>query len=203
MHIIPCGCRCATVAQPYGFLSLQYEQAGMGQSDNNALPAVPDGGRDSGILASVDWDRVIPDRSYPVRLPSEIDPGRFVKSPAVIPEVVAKYAVYGEKGVEEIAQRLRTQSKEKEGGKFGKGSVHYQPQSPFPPGVWEYKCETCRYYQPPGESAGTGPKCEMVGHEDNLFGGENVHPNGWCALWLPEEDEQWFDYIADRLEGEG
>lgn len=152
-------------------------------------------------VAGASMDRVIPDPEYLKTLPAQIDPSVFFRSPTVIAEVVGRYVNDGDQSVEDVAERVRDSAAEKPTGTFNKGSVHYAPQSPLPYGVWEYKCRTCRFYTPPEESPDGNPRCEVVGRRDNPLGGENVHPEAWCALWLPEDGREWFEYVTDRMEG--
>jgi hypothetical protein len=116
---------------------------------------------------------------------------------------VLAYALYGDEGVNGIESILRERAQGLERGKVSKYDAYYAPQSPVPFGLWEYRCETCRFYDPDGGGDGNGAECEIVGHGEDWFGGENVHPSAWCALWLPEEGRGWFEYVTDRLEGTG
>jgi hypothetical protein len=173
----------------------------MSNDNSIQLPRIPGTDFDPGSISLPDKDRVIPDTSYLKELPTDIDYSTLVKSPIILPEVIARYQANGESGILAIEQRIRSNARKKEGGRFAKGSVHYTPQSPFPPVVWEYKCHTCRFYTPPDESPTGNPQCEVVGRGDNLLGGADIHPDAWCALWLPEDGKEWFEYVTDRLEG--
>lgn len=137
------------------------------------------------------------------RIPDETDLKTFAKATKTVPEVVGISISHGESGITEIETEIRSLAAEKEGGKLHKHESLYAPQTPIPFGVWEYKCATCRFYVDPDTSPDEEPRCEVVGRQSDLFGGENVHPEAWCGYWLPNRGQEWFDYVRDRLEGEG
>lgn len=117
------------------------------------------------------------------------------------PRVVAAYLRQGEDGLAELADRLREQAHERPGGKFSKRRALYLPQSPFPPLFWRNQCERCRFWYEgaPGEPGG----CTIVGLQDDPFGGEAIHPRGWCALWMPPAGEPAFAWLRERLHPDG
>ena len=137
------------------------------------------------------------------RIPDETDIKTLARSTRTVPEVVGVSITRGEDGIAELERGVRELAAEKDGEKLHKHESLYAPQTPIPFGVWEYKCATCRFYVGPDESDDGSPKCQVVGREGDLFGGESVHPEAWCGLWLPNEGQEWFDYVRDRLEGEG
>lgn len=162
---------------------------------------LPNVRRNSGNISLPDMDEVAPQIEQLLVWARDIDPENFARGLGVPHEAVARYALQGNPGIKKIDRTLRQRAREKDGGKFNKATAHYVPQTPLPVGVWEYKCHTCRYYVEPEESPSGRPQCEIVGQEHNLFGGENIHPDAWCALWLPEDGREWFEWATDRLEG--
>jgi len=123
-------------------------------------------------------------------------PKNPVTSVATVPASIAGYAIDGDEGIEDLARGVKTRAMEEPYSKF---DAAYVPQTPYPPGLWDYKCATCRFYQPNGDGQS---KCSVVGEEDDPFGGAAVHPEAWCGLWLPMDGQGWFDWVTDRLEGE-
>ena len=123
-------------------------------------------------------------------------PKNPVTSASVVPASVAGYAIDGKEGLDSLENGIRSRARDE---KYTKFEAAYVPQTPYPPALWEYKCATCRFYQP---NEGGKSKCEVVGKEGNKFGGEAIHPEAWCGLWLPEDGQGWFDWVTDRLEGE-
>jgi hypothetical protein len=165
------------------------------------LPRVPDADATPAFISTPDMEEAIPNLATVLAGPEEIDAGSFLFSPGVAPASVFGYALGGEETLTDIEEIVRSRANVTDRGKVSKYDVFYSPQTPIPFGVWEYKCETCRFYQSDEETFGDGPKCEVVGHEEDWMGGENVHPQGWCATWLPEQGRGWFEYATDRLEG--
>lgn len=123
-------------------------------------------------------------------------PKNPVTSVATVPASVTGYAIDGEEGIESIENGIRARAGD---GKFSKFEAAYSPQTPLPPGAWEYKCATCRFYDKNGSGES---RCEVVGNPDDPFGGEKVHPEAWCGLWLPVDGQGWFDWIRNRIEGD-
>lgn len=116
-------------------------------------------------------------------------------------ELLRAYAQSGTNGVNEVADQLHNRAHKQPGGAFSKREVQYLPQSPFPPFMWRYECERCRYWREggPGEPGG----CHIVGREDDWFGGKHIHPRGWCGLWTPPEGEPAFAWFRERLRPDG
>lgn len=166
------------------------------------LPQVPDAEGPAAFVSTPDPDEVVPDLGTLLAGPEEVNTGSFLFSPGVIPATVLGYTAGGEGTLSSIEDVLRERANRTDKGKISKFDAFYAPQTPLPFGVWEYKCETCRFYQQPRGGRNGSPACEVVGHEEDWFGGESVHPEGWCALWMPEAGRGFFEYATDRLEGE-
>lgn len=117
------------------------------------------------------------------------------------PMALLRYALSGEDGLAAVADRLHEAAHDRPGDKFGKGEAVYLPQSPFPSLMWRPKCERCRFYEDgsPGEPA----TCYIVGREGDRWGGEAIHPRGWCAYYLPAEGEPAFEWFRERLNPTG
>lgn len=111
------------------------------------------------------------------------------------------YLTGGEAGLARVADDLHDRAHRQPGGKFGKRETAYLPQSPLPPAMWRYSCQRCRFYREgaPGEPA----RCHVVGREGEPFGGERIHPEGWCGLWTPPEGEPAFAWFRERLRPDG
>ncbi len=117
------------------------------------------------------------------------------------PTALLRYVLQGEDGLADVAERLHEAAHDRPGGKFGKDESLYLPQSPFPPLLWRPKCERCRFYEDgaPGDPA----MCHIVGREGDRWGGEAIHPRGWCAYYLPPEGEPAFEWFRERLDPSG
>lgn len=115
--------------------------------------------------------------------------------------VLASYLRGGEASLARIADRLHRTADRRPGGKFDKSEAVYLPQSPFPPLLWRPECERCRFYEDgePGEPA----TCHLVGRPDDRWGGEAIHPRGWCAYYLPPAGEPAFTWLRERLRPSG
>lgn len=152
-------------------------------------------------VATPDIQRLLPDADFPQADLENFNPGVSLASPSVIAGTVAAYGVEGEEGVQSVADRVLERATRAENGRFNKTDVFYQPIAP-PPGVWDYRCRNCRFYQgqPGEESEGL---CEIVGHGEDPFGGRSISPEAWCALWLPEDGDEWFSWVKRRMEGTG
>lgn len=113
------------------------------------------------------------------------------------PKTVLSYLLAGEDGLSRVGDRLHRAAHERPGGKFGKTEARYLPQTPFPPLLWQPQCGRCRFYEDgaPGEPA----TCHLVGREGDRWGGEAIHPRGWCAYYLPPEGEPAFEWYRERL----
>ena len=165
-------------------------------------PRVPEEEAPDTFVSTPEVGEAIPELATVLVGPGEIDAGSFLFSPGVVPGVVAGYALGGEETLESIEEILRTRAAMNDAGKINKYDAFYAPQTPLPFGVWRYACETCRFFQAGKGGRDSAGQCEIVGHEGDWFGGERVHPSGWCALWVPTEGTKPFEYITDRLEGE-
>lgn len=117
------------------------------------------------------------------------------------PRVLSAYLRRGEAGLTDLEERLHEQAHEQPGKKFGKRETAYLPQSPFPPLLWRNNCERCRFYHDgaPGEPA----TCHIVGREGDPYGGEAIHPRGWCGLYTPPSGEPAFAWFHERLNPDG
>lgn len=120
----------------------------------------------------------------------------FLLAPGTLGATVIAELAAGEEGQAKIEYEIRARADDEASGKFSKADAWYVPFG-FPPVFWEYRCETCRFYQPEGEESG---ECEIVGRDYDAFGGEKIHPRAWCALWMPEEDDDWFEWLLNRLD---
>jgi hypothetical protein len=122
-------------------------------------------------------------------------------APAVPPATVASYAVEGDQGVSRLEEIIRNRANRLETGKFSKYDSYYLPQTPIPFGLWSYRCRTCRFYNAREKVNARGATCNVVGQDGDPLGGEYVHPEAWCAYWLPQQGRSWFEWATDRLEG--
>lgn len=128
-------------------------------------------------------------------LPRVPDVESLVLAPLTIAvETVAAFAV-GEAGESQVEAYIRGLAAERPTGKFSKLDSYYVPFE-IPPVFWEYRCETCRFYQEANADAGT---CDVVGRAGDPFGGEAISPQAYCAWWMPEADDEPFDWIRNRL----
>jgi hypothetical protein len=174
----------------------------MANDDRGPLPAIPDSDTIQSYISTPERDKALPSLATVLAGPGEVDVGSLLFSPAVPPAAVFGYALGGEATLSDLEATLRSRARATERGKVSKYDAYYAPQTPIPFGVWEYKCGTCRFYRGTGGRQSTGGVCEVVGHQEDWFGGESVHESGWCAMWLPKEGRRWFEYVTDRLEGE-
>lgn len=117
------------------------------------------------------------------------------------PNLLWNYLRRGDRGVDEVADRLHEAAHDQPNGKFDKRSALYLPQSPFPPLLWRNQCGRCRFWQEgaPGEPG----QCHIVGRPDDDFGGEAIHQRGWCALFTPPAGEPPFAWLDERLHPDG
>lgn len=174
----------------------------MPEMQNNGGPGVPDEEPADTFFSVPEVADAIPSPASVLVGPGEIDAGSFLFSPGVPGGVVAGYVLGGDHTLGSIEDILRERADRTDRGKISKYDSFYLPQSPAPFGLWEYKCSTCRFFQEAeGRGDGAGA-CEVVGHEEDWLGGERVHPESWCALWMPAEGTKPFEYITDRVEGE-
>lgn len=117
------------------------------------------------------------------------------------PRLLWNYLRQGDRGVDEAAERLHHAAHDEPGKKFDKDSALYLPQSPFPPLLWRNQCERCRFWREGGP--GEPGTCHIVGREDDPYGGEAIHPRGWCAFFTPPTGEPPFSWVRERLEPDG
>lgn len=120
-------------------------------------------------------------------------------SPFTIGASIGVEFVAGEDGQARLERKIRQRASAEPNGKLSKTSAYYIPTS-TPPFVWEYECDTCRFYNATSENGGT---CDVVGRDEDPMGGEAVHPDAWCALWLPKEDDAPFEWVRNRLNPDG
>lgn len=150
-------------------------------------------------LADFDPMEVLPDRNFLVEDLKNFNPDITV---AALPFVVSTFGAYGidgEEGVQVLEDKVRERAQHATDGRFNKTDALYQPMAP-PPGVWDYRCQNCRFFIP-GAGDDGGGHCGIVGHEEDPFGGRSISPEAWCALWLPEDGEEWFTYLKNAAEG--
>ena len=166
----------------------------------DAEPRVPDTEKAGPFIEYPNGAEVTGDLSNLLFGPDEPALDALAFSPGVIPASVIGYAVDGERGLSNIESAISDRADGLDAGKLSKYDVLYAPQAPIPFGVWEYKCKTCRFYERNGAKGGHAPGCQVVGQEGDPFGGEAVHPEAWCTLWLPEEERGFFTYLTERLE---
>lgn len=172
----------------------------MAEDRDVPLPSVPDAESARAYISIAEPDEIITDLGDHLFGPDEISLKSLLLGPATVPASVAGYAVFGDKGTAKVEQEVRDWKRDLDGAKISKYDAYYLPETPIPYGVWEYRCRTCRFYTPPEETEDGQARCEVVGQEGDMFGGERIHPSGWCSLWLPEDGEAWFDYVTERLE---
>lgn len=166
------------------------------------LPSIPDADGPAAFISAPDAEDILPDLSHITSRPDAESLAAFAYTPGIPPIVAAGYATKGEEGMSEVESKLRDRASNADSGKIRKYGANYFPQTPIPFGAWEYKCETCRFYQHDHSDGPSHPQCEVVGHPGDALGGENIHPDGWCAFWLPKPGVGWLEYVTDRLEGE-
>ncbi|WP_433630636.1 high-potential iron-sulfur protein [Halomicrococcus sp. NG-SE-24] len=124
-----------------------------------------------------------------------------VSWPSHAGRVLLAYLRDGEDGLAEIAEEIHHRAHDRHGEKFGKEEAGYLPQSPFPPTMWVNTCGRCRFWE---EGApGKAGKCHVVGRKEDRFGGEHIHPRGWCKLWLPPEGEPAFAWAFEQFDPTG
>lgn len=128
----------------------------------------------------------------------DIDPDVAALSPFTIPTTIGVRLVGDEDGQAKIETKIRQRAAEEDGGKLSKPTAYYTP-APFPTFFYEYKCESCRFYNQRDDDSGT---CEVVGKPDDPLGGEDVHAKAWCALWMPVEGRGFFDWAKERVDPE-
>jgi hypothetical protein len=67
-------------------------------------------------------------------------------------------------------------------GQFVKTQVFFMPVTLILPAAYFYDCADCAFYQ---QSTKT---CELVAG--------NIEPYAWCGLWLPQEEDKPFSWLA-------
>lgn len=117
------------------------------------------------------------------------------------PNVLLSYLRGGEDDLADLAEELHEAAHGRPGHKFSKRRAAYLPQTPFPPVMWRNSCGRCRFWQEGGP--GEPGTCHIVGREDDPFGGERIHPRGWCGFWMPPADEPAFAWFRERLHPDG
>lgn len=151
------------------------------------------------LATAPELDDILPDpETFPLGA-EDPQPDALLGSPLVPPATVIAWAVKRNEGLKKIEARLQARAADTEYGKFNKGDAYYFPKTPFViDGAWEYNCHNCRFYEenPEGDCIG---KCSIVGLESDHLGGECIHPDGWCALYMPKDDSPYFDYIRERV----
>jgi len=73
-------------------------------------------------------------------------------------------------------------------GKFSKFEVAYSPVAP-PPVFWEYNCGQCFAFLRESRT------CRWVGEQGWPNPGQ-IHPQGWCAIWMPLDGVKPLGYIG-------
>jgi len=156
---------------------------------------------DSGRLASIDWEKALPDFGFVKKDFENFNPDITISGPPFVLATVGAYSISGTKCIDRLEQRVRERSAHAKSGRFNKTDTLYSPIAP-PNGAWDYRCRSCRFYQEEATENGGG-RCAIVGHEEDPFGGTSISPEAWCALWLPEDGRQFLDYVKRRAEGSG
>lgn len=141
----------------------------------------------------------LPSSDFPREDLENFNPTASLAGPPFVVGTVLAYGASGDDGLERLEQELRSNASNAEDGRYNKTDVWYQPIAP-PPGVWDYRCRNCRFYIPGDDDSEYGG-CQLVGHEEDPFGGRAISPEAWCAVWMPKDGTEWFDYISRRLEG--
>lgn len=172
----------------------------MPDSNDLRLPGVPAAESVRAYVSVPDADRVVPDLSTLVAGPTETSIESLLLGPGTVPATVVGYAAAGDMGTAAVEAEIREWAADLDAGKISKLDSFYAPQTPVPPVVWEYVCSTCRFYEPADGDATAAPQCAVVGQEGDPFGGEEIHPDGWCALWMPLEGRGFFEWFTDRVE---
>lgn len=113
-----------------------------------------------------------------------------------MPRVLASYLRDGEDGLSRVTDGLEDAAHER-GAKFHKRRALYLPVSPFPPVLWRPKCGRCRFWVE-GEPGAPGG-CRIVGRPGDSFGGEAIHPDGFCGFYTPPAGEPPFAWFHDQL----
>lgn len=121
--------------------------------------------------------------------------------PSHASRVLLAYLKRGEDGLADLGEEIHARAHDQPSEKFGKKEALYLPQTPFPPNLWVNSCGRCRFWEEgaPGEAG----RCHVVGRRGDRFGGERIHPRGWCKLWLPPEGEPAFAWLFDQLDPTG
>lgn len=115
--------------------------------------------------------------------------------------VLSAYLKRGEDGLADLGEEIHDRAHDRPGEKFGKKEARYLPQTPFPPNLWVNSCGRCRFWEE--GASGEAGRCHVVGRKGDRFGGEHIHPRGWCKLWLPPENEPAFAWLFEQLDPTG
>jgi len=169
----------------------------MSAGENNRQPRVPEGEPPELYVTPISGEEITNFPMDALRTPNEPDFNMLAGSPLNIAGLVGGYAIEGTNAQQSLASYIRAQAGEKEGGKISKKDVAYVPFPPFPPGLWDYRCRTCRFYRGEGEGTQDGARCSVVGQEGDPFGGAKIHAQGWCTLWLPPDDREALEGLRE------
>lgn len=173
----------------------------MSANGSDRQPRVPDGEPPSLYVNPVTASEIAEAPQEILSEPQEPDPEAALTSPLNPLALVVEYAIEGTNAQRNLSTFIRARANNLRSGKFSKRDVYYTPLSPFPPGLWEYRCSTCQFFRRGDEERNTRPRCEVAGQPGDPFGGEAIHGQGWCTLWLPPNGEKIFDWIEERLSG--
>lgn len=118
-----------------------------------------------------------------------------------VPRMLYQYLRHGERGLSDVQDSLHERAHRRPGGKFGKREASYLPFRPFPLVLWDNRCERCRFYREgePGDPA----TCHIVGREGDRYGGEAIHPEGWCGFYVPPAGEPALAWLRERVRPTG
>ncbi|PSP76107.1 glucose dehydrogenase [Halobacteriales archaeon QS_1_68_20] len=117
------------------------------------------------------------------------------------PRMLAAYLRRGEDGLSEIEEDLRSRAAAQPEGKFTKRQAAYVPFVPLPPLEWRHKCGHCRFWV--DEGPGEAGQCMIVGTEDDGWGGESIHEEAGCALFMPPAGEPAFEWLREQRDPTG
>lgn len=151
------------------------------------------------LFADLDLEDIIGDYDYPIKDVENFNPDATLFSLPFAVTTFAAYGIGGDESLDDLESALRTRAAKAKGGKFNKTDVLYSPIAP-PPGAWDYRCRKCRFFEP-GQSHSFG-LCEIVGHDEDPFGGERINSDAWCAMWMPQSGTPYLSYIKNKLESE-
>ena len=84
--------------------------------------------------------------------------------------------------------RANVQAHVDRNGKFTKFEAFYTPVAP-PPVFWEYNCGQCFAFQ-------REPRTCLWVSEKGIPNPGIIHPQGWCAVWMPLDGDKPLSYIG-------